>query len=69
MVHVNDCKPEDVVACGKSSLANFVFGLCSVCFKVAPMCIGEELFTGGQPRPGDIVSFEVEPRQDTLAPT
>ncbi|CAJ1369025.1 unnamed protein product, partial [Effrenium voratum] len=35
MVHVNDCKPEDV-----------------------------ELFTGGQPKVGDVVSFEVEPRKD-----
>ena len=25
----------------------------------------QELFTGGQPRPGDIVSFEVEPRKET----
>ena len=28
------------------------------------LVVAEELFTGGQPRLGDIVSFEVEPRKD-----
>ena len=63
MVHVNDCKPEDV-----ETRATSFFLAVTPCLQRLKhsdgLVVAEELFTGGQPRPGDIVSFEVEPRKD-----